>query len=152
MPSTAELCLRHVALGKLAMSSRIMLAMLLLVWALAGVFGLQATVQQVTVQQVTFGISAANQTSQLQLTAEQTEPVLLQSLAERHSAQLFLHPKQQPIFELVFAPTQQALLTLSLLLPVLVVLAWYIRAGQRRSFRLGLWHDANLCCKSQLYH
>lgn len=151
MPSTAELSLRHVALGKFDMSSRIMLAMLLLVWALAGVFGLQASGEPVTVQQVTFGISAANHANQLQLTAEQTEPVLLQSPAERQSAQSFLHPKQQPIFELAFAPTQQALLTLSLLLPVLVVLAWYIRAGPRRSFRLGLWHDANLCCKSQLY-
>ncbi len=118
------------------------LTMFLLVWVLAGVFGPQETVKT----------EAKGSVGQWLLIAEQSDVVLLQSLPDRQSAQLFLHPKQQPTFELVFAPIQQALLTIALLLPVLVVLAWYIRAGPRRSFRLGLWHDANLCCKSQLYH
>lgn len=96
--------------------------------------------------------AADGESPKVLLASEQAEPISLQNLPERQSAQLFLHPKQQPQFELVFAPKLQLLLTLALLLPILVVLAWYIRAGPRRSFRLGLWRDANLCCKSQLYH
>lgn len=82
---------------------------------------------------------------------DQAEPMLPQAQSERSSAQLFLHPKQQPVYELVAAPVLLLLRVLALLLPV-VVLAWFIRAGPRRSFRLGLWRDANLCCKQQLYH
>jgi len=87
-----------------------------------------------------------------QSAADQTEPMLLQAQSERSSAQLFLHPKQQPEYELVAEPVLLMLRVLALLLPVILVLAWFIRAGPRRSFRLGLWRDANLCCKQQLYH
>jgi len=115
---------------------------MLLVWTLACVLSPQAAPMT----------AADGESPKVLLASEQAEPILLQNLPERQSAQLFLHPKQQPQFELVFAPKLQLLLTLALLLPILVVLAWYIRAGPRRSFRLGLWRDANLCCKSQLYH
>jgi hypothetical protein len=139
MPATAAFKQSH---DKLVHRWSIVLAIWVLVWSLAAALSEQATATT----------SAEIKSTSLLLIAEPSESILLQSLPERQSAQLFLHPKQQPIFELVFAPTQQALLILSLLLPVLVVLAWYIRAGPRRSFRLGLWHDANLCCKNQLYH
>ena len=85
-----------------------------------------------------------------QSTADQAEPMLLQAQSERSSPQLFLHPKQQPLYVLVAEPVLLLLRMLALLLPV-VVLAWFIRAGPRRSFRLALWRDANLCCKQQLY-
>lgn len=78
--------------------------------------------------------------------------MLLQAQNERSSAYLFLHAKQQPVYELVAEPVLLMLRVLALLLPVVSVLAWFIRAGPRRSFRLGLWRDANLCCKQQLYH
>jgi len=139
MPATAAFNQSH---DKLVHRWPIVLAIFVLVWSLAAALSEQATATT----------SAEIKSTSLLLIAEPSELTLLQSLPERQSAQLFLHPKQQPIFELVFAPTLQLLLTLALLLPVLVVLAWYIRAGPRRSFRLGLWHDANLCCKSQLYH
>lgn len=87
-----------------------------------------------------------------QSAADQAEPMLLQTQSERSSAQFFLHPKQQPLYVLVAEPVLLMLRVLALLLPVAVVLAWFIRAGPRRSFRLGLWRDANLCCKQQLYH
>jgi len=87
-----------------------------------------------------------------QSAADQAEPILLQAQSERSSPQLFLHPKQQPQYVLVAEPVLPLLRLLALLLPVVLVLAWFIRAGPRRSFRLGLWRDANLCCKSQLYH
>jgi hypothetical protein len=83
---------------------------------------------------------------------DQAEPILLQAQSERSSPQLFLHPKQQPLYVLIAEPVLLLLRLLALLLPVVLVLAWFIRAGPRRSFRLGLWRDANLCCKSQLYH
>lgn len=83
---------------------------------------------------------------------DQAEPILLQTQSERSSPQLFLHPKQQPLYVLFAEPVLLLLRLLALLLPVVLVLAWFIRAGPRRSFRLGLWRDANLCCKSQLYH
>ncbi len=82
----------------------------------------------------------------------QLEPILLQAQNERASAQLFLHPKQQPLYVLVAEPVLLLLRQLALLLPVVLVLAWFIRAGPRRSFRLALWRDANLCCKRQLCH
>lgn len=78
--------------------------------------------------------------------------MLLQTQPERSSAQLFLHPKQQPLYVLVAEPVLLMLWVLALLLPVVSVLAWFIRAGPRRSFRLALWRDANLCSKQQLYH
>ncbi len=84
--------------------------------------------------------------------AEQTEPMLLQAQSERSRAQLFLHAKQQAVYVLVTEPVVLLLRLLALLLPVVLVLAWFIRAGPRRSFRLALWRDANLCCKRQLYH
>ena len=84
--------------------------------------------------------------------ADQAEPMLLQAQSERSSPQLFLHAKQQPLYVLIAEPVLMLLRLLALLLPVVLVLAWFIRAGPRRSFRLGLWRDANLCCKSQLYH
>lgn len=87
-----------------------------------------------------------------QSAADQAEPMLLQAQNERSSPQLFLHAKQQPLYVLVAEPVLLLLRQLVLLLPVVLVLAWFIRAGPRRSFRLGLWRDANLCCKSQLYH
>lgn len=87
-----------------------------------------------------------------QSAADQTEPMLLQAQSERSSPQLFLHAKQQPLYVLIAEPVLLLLRLLALLLPVVLVLAWFIRAGPRRSFRLGLWRDANLCCKSQLYH
>lgn len=86
---------------------------------------------------------------------EQTEPILLQAQSERSSPQLFLHAKQQVVYVLVAEPVLLLLLLLrllALLLPVILVLAWFIRAGPRRSFRLALWRDGNLCCKRQLYH
>ncbi len=139
MPATAALNQSH---DKLVHRWRIVLAILVLVWSLAAALSGQDTVTT----------SAEIKTSSLLLIAEPAEPISLQNLPERQSAQLFLHPKQQPQFELVFAPKLQLLLTLALLLPVLVVIAWYIRAGPRRSFRLGLWRESNLCCKQQLYH
>lgn len=78
--------------------------------------------------------------------------MLLLAQSERSSPQLFLHAKQQPVYELVAAPVLLLLRMLALLLPVVLVVAWFIRAGPRRSFRLALWRDANLCCKQQLYH
>ena len=92
------------------------------------------------------GYSASWQTA-----PDQAEPMLLQTQPERSSAQLFLHPKQQPLYVLVAEPVPLLLRVLALLLTVVSVLAWFIRAGPRRSFRLGLWRDANLCCKQQLY-
>lgn len=83
---------------------------------------------------------------------DQTEPMLLQAQSERSSPQLFLHAKQQPLYVLVAEPVLLLLRLLALLLPVVIVAAWFIRAGPRRSFRLALWRDANLCCKRQLYH
>jgi hypothetical protein len=83
---------------------------------------------------------------------DQTEPMLLQAQSERSSPQLFLHAKQQPVYVLVAEPVLLLLRLLALLLPVVLVAAWFIRAGPRRSFRLALWRDANLCCKRQLYH
>jgi hypothetical protein len=139
MPATAAFNQSH---DKLVHRWHIVLAIFVLVWSLAAALS----------EQTTATASAERKSTALLLIAEPSELTLLQSLPERQSAQLFLHPKQQPLFELVFAPTLQLLLHLALLLPVLVVLAWFIRAGPRRSFRLGLWHDANLCCKSQLYH
>lgn len=79
-------------------------------------------------------------------------PILLLAQNERASAQLFLHPKQQPLYVLVAEPVLLLLRQLALLLPVVLILAWFIRAGPRRSFRLALWRDANLCCKRQLCH
>ncbi len=87
-----------------------------------------------------------------QSASDQAEPMLLQAQSERSSPQLFLHAKQQPVYELVAAPVLLLLRVLALLLPVVSVLAWFIRAGPRRSFRLALWRDANLCSKQQLYH
>ncbi len=84
--------------------------------------------------------------------SDQTEPILLQAQSERSSPQLFLHAKQQPVYVLVAEPVLLLLRLLALLMPLVLVVAWFIRAGPRRSFRLGLWRDANLCCKSQLYH
>ncbi len=83
---------------------------------------------------------------------DQAEPILLQAQSERSSPQLFLHPKQQPLYVLIAEPVLLLLRLLALLMPVVLVLAWFIRAGPRRSFRLGLWRETNLCCKSQLYH
>lgn len=83
---------------------------------------------------------------------DQTEPMLLQAQSERSRAQLFLHAKQQAVYVLVAEPVLLLLRLLALLLPVALVAAWFIRAGPRRSFRLALWRDANLCCKRQLYH
>lgn len=83
---------------------------------------------------------------------DQPEPMLLQTQSERSSPQLFLHAKQQAVYVLVAEPVLLLLRLLALLLPVVLVAAWFIRAGPRRSFRLALWRDANLCCKRQLYH
>ncbi len=83
---------------------------------------------------------------------DQTEPILLQAQSERSSPQLFLHAKQQPVYVLVAEPVLLLLRLLALFMPVVLLLAWFIRAGPRRSFRLALWREANLCCKSQLYH
>ncbi len=83
---------------------------------------------------------------------DQAEPILLQAQSERSSPQLFLHPKQQPLYVLIAEPVLLLLRLLALLMPVVLVVAWFIRAGPRRSFRLGLWRETNLCCKSQLYH
>ncbi len=83
---------------------------------------------------------------------DQTDPILLQAQSERSSPQLFLHAKQQALYVLVTEPVVLLLRLLALFLPVVLVVAWFIRAGPRRSFRLALWRDANLCCKRQLYH
>jgi len=87
-----------------------------------------------------------------QSAADQAEPILLQAQSERSSPQLFLHPKQQPLYVLIAEPVLLLLRLLAMLMPLVLVVAWFIRAGPRRSFRLGFWRDANLCCKSQLYH
>ena len=121
----------------------VLLSVLWLVWVLALTLGNSA------------GPVAAAKTpysTSWQHLPDQTEPMLLQAQNERSSAYLFLHAKQQPVYELVAEPVPLLLRVLALLLPVESVLAWFIRAGPRRSFRLGLWRDANLCCKQQLYH
>ena len=121
----------------------VLLCALGLVWLLAFVVGLPsgaASVAPTTIATV------------WQSAADQAEPMLLQVQSERSSPQLFLHPKQQPLYVLIAEPVLLLLRLLALFMPVVLVLAWFIRAGPRRSFRLGLWRDANLCCKSQLYH
>lgn len=121
----------------------VLLTALWLVWLLAFVVslpnGAASTAQPVAA-------------SSWQSAADQTESILLQAHCERSSPQLFLHAKQQAVYVLVTAPVMLLLRLLALFLPVVLVVAWFIRAGPRRSFRLALWRDANLCCKRQLYH
>ena len=121
----------------------VLLCALSLVWLLAFVVGTPNSAASVTQPATaTFWHSAP----------DQAEPILLQAQSERSSPQLFLHPKQQPLYVLIAEPVLLLLRLLALFMPVVLVLAWFIRAGPRRSFRLGLWRETNLCCKSQLYH
>lgn len=121
----------------------VLLSVLWLVWILALTLG-AAMEPEATAQPV--------QITLWQSLPDQTDPILLQAQSERSRAQLFLHAKQQAVYVLVTEPVVLLLRLLALLLPVVLVLAWFIRAGPRRSFRLALWRDANLCCKRQLYH
>lgn len=121
----------------------VLLCALSLVWLLAVVMGTPSGAESPAPSAVA---------TMWQSAPDQAEPILLQAQSERSSPQLFLHPKQQPLYVLIAEPVLLLLRLLALLLPVVLVLAWFIRAGPRRSFRLGLWRDANLCCKSQLYH
>ncbi|MDZ7870514.1 MAG: hypothetical protein U5L02_15180 [Rheinheimera sp.] len=114
-----------------------------LVWLLAAGLGAQTSL----------GVPAQSVLSAVwQSAPDQADSMVLQAQSERSSPQLFLHAKQQPVYVLVTEPVVLLLRLLVLLSPVVLVLAWFIRAGPRRSFRLALWRDANLCCKSQLYH
>ena len=121
----------------------VLLCALSLVWLLAFVVGLPSVAASPAPSAVA---------TMWQSAPDQAEPILLQAQSERSSPQLFLHPKQQPLYVLIAEPVLLLLRLLALFMPVVLVLAWFIRAGPRRSFRLGLWRDANLCCKSQLYH
>ncbi len=121
----------------------VLLSTLWLVWVLAVTLGAAAE-PDVTAQPV--------QSALWQSLPDQTEPMLLQAQSERSSPQLFLHAKQQAVYVLVAEPVLLLLRLLALFMPVVLLLAWFIRAGPRRSFRLALWREANLCCKRQLYH
>lgn len=120
-----------------------LLAGICIVWLLA--FGLR-------VQTLADNTTAKAGAPSVVQAAAKTQLFVLQTQPERSSPQLFLHAKQQPEYQLLAAPVLLLLHMLALLLPVLVIVAWYIRAGPRRSFRLSLWRDANLTEKRQLYH